>query len=62
MLFRSYNIHASETAWVGYNFDAVIDNNSTMDHLMNQVNDLVRGLQDAKEDQPSELLQYNSNK
>ena len=40
-----YNIHASETAWVGTDFDAVIDNNGTMDHLYKQVNDLVLDLQ-----------------
>ena len=45
-----YNIHASETAWVGTNFDAVIDNNGTMDHLYRQINNLVLNLQDAKED------------
>lgn len=57
-----FNIHASETAWIGTNFDAVIDNNGTMDHLYRQINDLVRGLQVAKEDQPEEFLQNNSNK
>jgi hypothetical protein len=44
-------IHASETAWVGTNFDAVIDNNGTMDHLYQQINDLVLSLQAATEDQ-----------
>lgn len=44
-------IHASETAWVGTNFDAVIDNNGTMDHLYQQINDLVQGLQVSTEDQ-----------
>jgi dephospho-CoA kinase len=39
-----YNIHASETAWIGTEFDAVIDNNETMDHLYRQVNDLVQDL------------------
>lgn len=29
-------IHASETAWVGTNFDSVIDNNSTIDDLYAQ--------------------------
>jgi hypothetical protein len=45
-----YNIHASETAWVGTEFDAVIDNNSTMDHLFAQINDLVQGLMVARDD------------
>ena len=34
-------IHASETAWVGTEFDAVLDNNSTIDDLYNQVISLV---------------------
>ena len=42
-----YNIHASETAWVGTKFDAIVDNNSTMDNLYKQVNDLVQDLQGA---------------
>jgi len=45
-----YNIHASETAWIGTEFDAVIDNNSTMDHLFAQINDLVQGLMVARDD------------
>ena len=42
-------IHASETAWVGTKFDAVLDNNATVDDLFSQVNDLLAGLQVAKE-------------
>jgi len=34
-------IHASETAWVGTEFDAVLDNNSTLDDLYQQVKLLV---------------------
>ena len=34
-------IHASETAWVGTEFDAVLDNNSTLDDLYQQVKSLV---------------------
>ena len=30
-------IHASETAWVGTQFDAVLDNNGTLDDLYQQV-------------------------
>jgi hypothetical protein len=30
-------IHASETAWVGTKFDAVLDNNGTLDDLYQQV-------------------------
>lgn len=34
-------IHASETAWVGTDFDAIMDNNGTIDDLFAQVKDLV---------------------
>ena len=34
-------VHASETAWIGTEFDAVLDNNGSMDQLYQQVNDLV---------------------
>jgi hypothetical protein len=33
-------IHASETAWVGTRFDAVLDNNSTLEDLYQQVKQL----------------------
>jgi hypothetical protein len=39
---RTEMIHASETAWVGTDFDAVLDNNSTIDDLFAQVKDLVQ--------------------
>ena len=39
-------IHASETAWVGTKFDAIMDNNQTIDDLFAQVKSLV-------EDRPS---------
>jgi hypothetical protein len=29
-------IHASETAWVGTDFDVIVDNNSSIDDLYNQ--------------------------
>ena len=41
-------IHASETSWVGTDFDAVLDNNSTLDHLYQQVKHLVQDRHDAK--------------
>jgi dephospho-CoA kinase len=47
---EKYAIHASETAWIGTAFDAVIDNNSTMDHLYAQINDLVQDLQLTRSD------------
>ena len=51
-----YNIHASETAWVGTEFDAVLDNNGTLDHLYKQINDLVLNLPASKGDQSLESL------
>jgi hypothetical protein len=48
---EKHKVHASETAWVGTEFDAVIDNNEDgMDNLFRQVKDLVLNLQAAKED------------
>jgi hypothetical protein len=41
-------IHASETAWVGTDFDAVLDNNSTLDNLYQQVKNLVQDHHVAK--------------
>jgi hypothetical protein len=35
-------VHASETAWVGTQFDVVLDNNSTLDDLYQQVKRLVQ--------------------
>lgn len=46
---KKYNIHASETAWIGTQFDAVLDNNSSVDKLYKQITDLVQDLQAAKE-------------
>jgi hypothetical protein len=37
---QKLGIHASETAWVGTKFDAVLLNDSTIDDLFEQVNDL----------------------
>jgi len=41
-------IHASETAWVGTRFDAVLDNNSTLEDLYQQVKRLAQDPRDAK--------------
>ena len=35
-------VHASETAWVGTNFDAVLENDSSIDDLFAKVKDLVQ--------------------
>ena len=49
----SYGVHASETAWIGTEFDAIIDNNKDgMDNLFCQVKHLVVNLLAAKEDLP----------
>ena len=44
-------VHASESSWVGTKFDAEVDNNSSMDHLLNQINDLVLDLRVARSNQ-----------
>jgi hypothetical protein len=40
---KRLKIHASETAWVGTDFDYIIDNNSTIDALYQQAQTLVIG-------------------
>jgi len=41
-------VHASETSWVGTQFDVVLDNNSTLDNLYQQVKRLVQDHPPAK--------------
>lgn len=41
-------IHASETAWVGTKFNAVLDNNGTLDDLYQQIMRLVLSPRDAR--------------
>ena len=41
---ENYDIHASETAWIGTEFDAVLDNNGSLDHLYRQITGLVQDL------------------
>jgi hypothetical protein len=44
-----YNIHLSETAWIGTKFDAVVDNNSDgLDQLYTQIKHLIQDLKSAK--------------
>jgi len=50
-MLTKFNVHASEYSWADTKFDQVIDNNSTMDHLYKQINDLVQDLQASKEGQ-----------
>ena len=40
-------IHASETAWIGTDFDHILDNNATIDDLYTQVKSLVQDHLDA---------------
>ena len=40
-ILDNFKIHASETAWVGTEFDYVLDNNGTIDELFNQVKAIV---------------------
>ena len=44
---KRLGIHASETAWVGTNFDQVFDNNGSIDDLYSKVKDLVQDHPDA---------------
>jgi hypothetical protein len=37
----SYHVHASETAWIGTEFDCVLNNDGTIDELYQQVTNLV---------------------
>ena len=47
-MMESYKVHPSEWAWIGTEFDAVIDNNADgLDPLFAQVKDLVLNLQAA---------------
>ena len=39
---KHLGIHASETAWVGTNFDAIINNNGTVDELYAQIANVVQ--------------------
>jgi hypothetical protein len=47
------NIHASEYSWVNTEFDAVLDNNGTLDDLYKQVTSLATSHLDAMADQTS---------
>ena len=56
-MMESYKVHPSEWAWIGTEFDAVIDNNQEgLDPLFAQVKHLVLSLQPSREDQSSQLL------
>ncbi|CAB4125846.1 hypothetical protein UFOVP181_392 [uncultured Caudovirales phage] len=51
---EALNIHASETAWCGTKFDAVLTNDGTIDDLMNKVKDLVQDRLVSNESLPYE--------
>ena len=38
---RQFNVHASEWAWVGTQFDAIVDNNGSVEQLYEQLKNLV---------------------
>lgn len=38
---KDQNIHASETSWAGNEFDAMIDNNGSIENLYNQIKNLL---------------------
>ena len=38
---RQFNVHASEWAWVGTEFDAIVDNNGSVEQLYEQLKNLV---------------------
>ena len=53
-LLENYNIHASETAWIGTEFDYIVDNNADgLDNLYSQVKNLVLNLQTSTANQLS---------
>jgi hypothetical protein len=41
-ILDNHKVHASETAWIGTEFDHVLDNNHSMDHLYAQVDRIVK--------------------
>ena len=47
-ILQNAGIHSSETAWVGTEFDAVLDNNGTIDELFQQIKSLASNHPDAK--------------
>jgi len=50
LMLQSMGVHASETAWIGTDFDRMINNNGSLDELYEQVTGLVQDLRDAKAD------------
>ena len=44
---ETFKIHASETAWIGTKFDAVLNNNGSIDDLYAQIKNLLQSLQSS---------------
>jgi hypothetical protein len=57
---KRLKIHASETAWAGTDFDAVLENDGTIDDLYAQVKNLVSNRLGANADLPDEEFSGNS--
>jgi hypothetical protein len=58
----TYQIHPSETAWVGTEFDAVINNTGSFDHTFQQVETAVRtfqGISDLLQDLPVAMADHS---
>ena len=47
---KELGVHASETSWVGTDFDAILDNNGSIEQLYNQLKSLIQSPQASKED------------
>jgi hypothetical protein len=47
-------IHASETAWIGSKFDAVLDNNGSLDDLYLQIEQIL--VKNQERDRPAATL------
>jgi len=47
-ILKNYNVHDSETAWAGTEFNHVLNNNGTMDELYAQVDSLVLGIKNSQ--------------
>jgi hypothetical protein len=45
---KQYNVHASETAWIGTDFDATLNNDGSIDDLYLQIRNLLQSLQLSK--------------
>ena len=56
------NVHASEYSWVGTNFDQILDNNGTLDHLYGQVKNLAQDPQATKQSRSALALPHSLNK